>query len=71
MLSFHLSVRAALCPDLGLLLNVSLAHAGTLTYADLVHRLTDMQHLATLPPPGEVGGLASFRLGHKSIRWVF
>src|ERR1700722_7565462 len=37
----------------------SLLHAETLTYADLVHRLTDMQHLATLPPPGEVGGLAS------------
>jgi hypothetical protein len=33
--------------------------AETLTYADLVHRLTDMQHLATLPPPGEASGLAS------------
>lgn len=30
------------------------AHAAqTLTYADLVHRLTDMEHLATLPAPGE------------------
>ncbi|UCD50794.1 MAG: hypothetical protein JSW27_25130, partial [Phycisphaerales bacterium] len=24
-----------------------------LTYVDLVKRLTDMEHLATLPPPGE------------------
>jgi len=34
-------------------------HADTLTYADLVHRLTDMQHLATLPAVGEATGLAS------------
>ena len=24
-----------------------------LTYVDLIHRLTDLEHLATLPPPGE------------------
>jgi hypothetical protein len=34
-------------------------HAETLTYPDIVHRMTDMEHLATLPPDGEVGGLAS------------
>ncbi len=24
-----------------------------MTYIDLIHRLTDLEHLATLPPPGE------------------
>lgn len=33
--------------------------AETLTYKDLVDRLTDMQHLATPPGPGEKGELAS------------
>jgi hypothetical protein len=33
--------------------------AETLTYQDLVDRLTDMQHLATPPGPGEKGELAS------------
>jgi hypothetical protein len=33
--------------------------AETLTYPDLVHRLTDMEHLATLPPAGEKTALAS------------
>ncbi|MCL6519408.1 MAG: DUF2961 domain-containing protein [Armatimonadetes bacterium] len=32
----------------------NLAYTGqTLTYLDLVSRLTDLEHLATLPPPGE------------------
>ena len=35
------------------------ATAETLTYKDLVRRLTDMEHLAVLPPAGERGGLAS------------
>lgn len=30
-----------------------LAAANTFTYVDLVRRLTDLEHLATLPPPGE------------------
>ena len=34
-------------------------HAETLTYPDIVHRMTDMEHLAVLPPDGEIGGLAS------------
>ena len=29
------------------------ANGTVLTYIDLVHRLTDLEHLATLPPPGE------------------
>jgi hypothetical protein len=33
--------------------------ADTLTYPDLVSRLTDMEHLATVPPPGEKTALAS------------
>ena len=33
--------------------------ADTLTYPELVHRLTDMEHLAVLPPTGERGGMAS------------
>jgi len=33
--------------------------AETLTYPDLVSRLTDMEHLAVLPPAGEKGALAS------------
>lgn len=36
-----------------------LARGETLTYPELVHRLTDMEHLATLPPPGEKTALAS------------
>jgi hypothetical protein len=59
MLNSRFSHRTAVSIAVGLLLNVSLVRSETLTYADLVHRLTDMQHLATLPPPGEVGGLAS------------
>jgi hypothetical protein len=35
------------------------APADSLTYPDLVHRLTDLQHLATLPPEGEKTVLAS------------
>ena len=35
------------------------AHAETLTYPDLVSRLTDLEHLAVLPPPGEKTALAS------------
>ena len=35
------------------------ARAETLTYPDLVHRLTDMEHLATVPPAGEKTALAS------------
>jgi hypothetical protein len=35
------------------------AQAETLTYVDLVHRLTDLQGLATPPPPGETTSLAS------------
>jgi hypothetical protein len=41
------------------LLAVSGLDAETLTYKDLVNRMVDMEHLATLPPAGEVGGLAS------------
>jgi hypothetical protein len=59
MLSLSFPPRATLWFTAGILLNFSLARSETLTYADLVHRLTDMQHLAVLPPPGEVGGLAS------------
>jgi len=33
--------------------------AETLTYPELVHRLTDLEHLATPPQPGENGALAS------------
>ena len=32
------------------------AAAEPLTYKDLVHRLTDMEHLAVLPLAGEKGG---------------
>jgi hypothetical protein len=35
------------------------ARAETLTYPDLVHRLTDLKHLATPPQAGEQGALAS------------
>jgi hypothetical protein len=35
------------------------ARAEALTYRDLVSRLTDMEHLAVLPPPGEKTALAS------------
>ena len=35
------------------------AKAETLTYPDLVSRLTDLEHLATLPPSGEKTALAS------------
>src|SRR5437762_13764683 len=31
----------------------AIAAEPTLTYIDLVHRLTDLQYLATLPSPGE------------------
>ena len=47
---------------LTLLLTAALALplcAETLTYPDLVDRLTDLQHLATPPGPGEKGELAS------------
>jgi hypothetical protein len=37
----------------------SSANAETLTYPDLVHRLTDMEHLAVLPPAGEKTAIAS------------
>jgi hypothetical protein len=43
----------------GFFLNPNSANAETLTYPDLVHRLTDLQHLATLPPAGEKTALAS------------
>ena len=33
--------------------------AETLTYLDLVKRMTDMEHLAVLPPAGEKGAMAS------------
>jgi len=35
------------------------AYGDTLTYPDLVHRLTDLEHLATVPPAGEKTALAS------------
>ena len=38
---------------------VSSLRADTMTYPDLVDRLTDLQHLATPPPPGERTELAS------------
>jgi len=40
-------------------LSLPALRADTLTYSDLCARYTDMQHLATLPPDGEIGGLAS------------
>jgi hypothetical protein len=40
-------------------LGAAFASAETLTYPDLVHRLTDLEHLAVLPPPGEKTALAS------------
>lgn len=43
----------------GFFLNAGSARGETLTYPDLVHRLTDMEHLATLPPAGETTALAS------------
>jgi hypothetical protein len=42
-----------------LALSLVSAHCETLTYADLLHRLTDLDHLATLPPDGEKTALAS------------
>ena len=46
--------RAALAALLTLwILTASPAQAEQLTYVDLIHRLTDLESLATLPPPGE------------------
>jgi hypothetical protein len=53
------------------------AQAETLTYADLVHRLTDLQGLAVPPPAGETTSLASSydrasqydAVHDKYIRW--
>ncbi|MHC4570048.1 MAG: hypothetical protein ACYTE3_30360, partial [Planctomycetota bacterium] len=42
-----------LCVFLGAGRQSPAAAAETLTYVDLVNRLTDLEHLATLPPPGE------------------
>ena len=39
--------------------NLARVQAETLTYADLVQHLTDMEHLAVLPPVGEKTALAS------------
>ena len=50
--------RAWIFPGV-LLLALSSARAETLTYPQLVQRLTDMEHLATLPPAGEKTALAS------------
>jgi hypothetical protein len=47
-----------LLPAAALLLSLTV-RAETLTYPDLVNRLTDMEHLATLPPAGEKTALAS------------
>ena len=44
---------------LAMLLQVHGVQATTLTYADLVHRLTDLAHLAVPPQPGEKTALAS------------
>ena len=55
----RISVRPTLalvlgCLTLGLLLPGPAGAAGQkLTYIDLIHRLTDLERLATLPPPGE------------------
>jgi hypothetical protein len=51
--------HAALLLFAAVCLIASPVHATTLTYADLVHRMTDMEHLATLPPAGEKTALAS------------
>ncbi len=50
-----------LTAGLGLLLGLSSLslHAETYTYPQLVSRLTDMEQLALLPPPGETTGLSS------------
>src|SRR5689334_7634706 len=37
----------------GLVLGASCFGAETLTYVDLIHRLTDLQYLATVPAPGD------------------
>jgi hypothetical protein len=52
---------AALLPSLSILwmLTSPGARAETLTYPDLVHRLTDLQGLAVPPPAGETTSLAS------------
>jgi hypothetical protein len=42
-----------------LMLSAKGAPPETLTYKDLVHRLTDLDHLAVKPRPGENGALAS------------
>jgi hypothetical protein len=60
-MSFHRHLPAA---TVLLLVAVFISNPGsvratTLTYPDLVHRLTDMEHLATLPPDGEKTALAS------------
>jgi hypothetical protein len=57
-------MRHVACSFLPLVASLFLANglaakADTLTYADLVGRLTDMEHLAVLPQPGEIGALAS------------
>jgi hypothetical protein len=41
------------------ILGIASASAETLTYKDLIHRLTDLDHLASVPPAGENTGLAS------------
>jgi hypothetical protein len=48
-----------LAAGITMFLGCSSASAETLTYPDLVHRLTDLEHLAVLPLPGEKTALAS------------
>jgi len=45
--------RLAFCLTLSALLHAAFASAATLTYVDLVKRLTDLERLAALPEPGE------------------
>jgi hypothetical protein len=57
-----MSLSSPRCLSLALALVVgspSALPAQTLTYSDLTARYTDMAHLATLPPDGEFGGMAS------------
>ena len=48
-----MTIRMAVTMMLGGALSVTAAAERTLTYVDLVHKLTDLEGLAVLPPPGE------------------
>jgi len=46
-------IALAVCTSCGLPVCESAAQAEEFAYIDLIDRLTDLEHLATLPPPGE------------------